>query len=143
MKKMFAIMIGLMLITSAAFAGGSSSSVPTRYPVVLIHGIAMSDINILGVDYFYGVKSTSEALPEAARKHRPAARTHPAGTPAAVRKPSVSGAASTAPSPGSIHRFPLALQIDRAISPAASRHRPPAGRSCSVESRHNAPPFRC
>ena len=46
MKKMFAIMIGLMLITSAAFAGGSSSSVPTRYPVVLIHGIAMSDINI-------------------------------------------------------------------------------------------------
>lgn len=60
MKKMFAIMIGLMLIAGAAFAGGSSSSVPTKYPVILVHGIAMNDINILGVDYFYGVKSALE-----------------------------------------------------------------------------------
>jgi len=56
MKKIFAITMGLMLMTSAAFASGSSSTVPTKYPIVLVHGIAMNDINVLGVEYFYGVK---------------------------------------------------------------------------------------
>jgi triacylglycerol lipase len=60
MKKIFAITIGLLLMSSAVFASGSSSVVPTKYPVVLVHGIAMSDLNILGVDYFYGIKGALE-----------------------------------------------------------------------------------
>ena len=60
MKKIFAITIALVLMTSSAFASGSSSSVPTKYPVVLVHGIAMSDLNVLGVEYFYGVKDALE-----------------------------------------------------------------------------------
>ena len=57
--KTLAIVIGLMLSSSLVYAGGSSS-VPTKYPVVLVHGIAMNDINILGVDYFYGVENALE-----------------------------------------------------------------------------------
>lgn len=60
MKKIWAITIGLLLVSSLLYAGGSSGSQPTRYPVVLIHGIAMNSINILSVDYFYGIEKALE-----------------------------------------------------------------------------------
>jgi triacylglycerol lipase len=60
MKKILSFTIGLLLITSFLYAGGSTSNPPTKYPVVLVHGIAMNDINILGVPYFYGVQSALE-----------------------------------------------------------------------------------
>jgi len=59
MKRIGLLTIGLLLVTTFLYAGGSSSQ-PTKYPVVLIHGIAMNDINILGVDYFYGIKGELE-----------------------------------------------------------------------------------
>jgi triacylglycerol lipase len=59
MKRICFITIGLILVTSLLYAGGSAS-LPTKYPVVLIHGIAMNDINVLGVDYFYGIQNELE-----------------------------------------------------------------------------------
>ncbi len=59
MKRICFITIGLLLVTSLLYAGGSTS-LPTKYPVVLVHGIAMNDINVLGVDYFYGIQNELE-----------------------------------------------------------------------------------
>lgn len=59
MRRIGLLTMGLLLVTSLLYAGGSSSQ-PTKYPVVLVHGIAMNDINILSVDYFYGIQNELE-----------------------------------------------------------------------------------
>lgn len=60
MKKFAIALVFLIAATSSLFAGGSSSSLNLRYPIVLVHGYAGSDQFILGIDYFYGIKEALE-----------------------------------------------------------------------------------
>lgn len=59
MKKFYFAILGIILMSSYLYAGGSTPPT-TKYPIILVHGIAMNDINILGVDYFYGIKDALE-----------------------------------------------------------------------------------
>lgn len=60
MKKLALALVILAIGTSALFAGGSSSSLNLRYPIILVHGYAGSDQFIFGIDYFYGIKDALE-----------------------------------------------------------------------------------
>jgi len=61
MKKIatFAL-LALLLVPAFSYAGGSSSTLNLRYPIVLAHGYAGSDEFIFGIDYFYGIKDALE-----------------------------------------------------------------------------------
>jgi len=63
MKRIHSIaLITVMIIAIAGFtgtdvfAGGSSSSINLKYPVILAHGYAGSDEFLGFIDYFYGIK---------------------------------------------------------------------------------------
>jgi triacylglycerol lipase len=59
-KTLLVMAIALLIAPSGIFAGGSSDTCATRYPVVLAHGMAAS-AEILGiVDYWWGIKDSLE-----------------------------------------------------------------------------------
>ena len=51
-----------ILMPAIAFAGGSNNSEKcnTKYPVVMVHGIAIKDNNLLGVNYWWGIVEALE-----------------------------------------------------------------------------------
>lgn len=61
MKQRFlTLTIAAMFVMPATlFAGGSSSGdatkCMTKYPIVMVHGIAVKDENLLGIDYWWGI----------------------------------------------------------------------------------------
>jgi triacylglycerol lipase len=64
MKKLIALFIGIAVLSGATQVRAAGTSAPTKcktkYPILLVHGAFFKDQNMMGINYWWGIKSALE-----------------------------------------------------------------------------------